>query len=134
MTHRHSPEPDDLYARVGKIETDVASLGTTVTGLSVKMDSLGGHLSQITSGLQDLHRQQSSQGRISWGLVASFIGVFLTAAVVVGYVTQFYVESKTHPQAANITALRDRAEMESAHLRELIDLKTQLARYGTESE
>lgn len=129
MNHHHQPHkiPDDLFPRLGQVETDVATLRTEVHGVV-------NQLNRIATTIDELARRQNAQGQINWPLLVGFLSVAFGGMVIVGYVARFYVESEVRPQRAQILAIEQRAELESAHFRELLELKFQLARHGTESE
>lgn len=115
--------PDDLFPRLGQVETDVATLRTEVHGIT-------NQLNRIATTIDDLARRQHSQGKVNWPLMVGFLTMTFGGMVIVGYVARFYVESEVRPLQAEARAAEQRAELESVHFRELLELKFQLARQG----
>lgn len=97
MSHHRQDahNPEDLYARVGKIETDVASLGT-------EMRSFGGQLAHITKSIDDLSSRQHAQTQMNWPLLVSVLAMVCGMFYVAGHVVRMYVESEVRPLSRDI--------------------------------
>jgi len=104
----------DLHERTGSLEKTVASLATSVTTLSETVQA--SHIEskenfgRMNGRFDDLNQTLAQQGKVSWPLVSSCIGlIFMTISALALFITLHVspVKEKANETHAQLSSLKD---------------------------